>query len=144
MLLPEVTVAVLLTVPVVGQVPPVAAVVGEVTTTVNVLFTSLVLAATVTPFVPPQLSVCCAGAVPEIKQLVPQPLPTPLVAIDQFKPAIIGSGSLNVVFLESPPPVLNTVTVNEIGSPALTVDGLPAVLSIWMFGELTQSLALSI
>src|SRR5579862_1116676 len=98
------------------------------------------MASSVNP-VPPQLSVCCAGAVPLIEQLEPQPAPVSAPTIDQFRPAIFGSGSLSVTFFASPAPVLKLVIVNPIGSPAFTVDGESAVFTMLRPGGWTQMVA---
>src|SRR5438128_5262305 len=78
-----VTLPVLLTTPVFGQLPPVAAVVGDVMCTVNELAACVVPAGTVTG---PQLSV------PAVIAHVPAQ-PAPWFAIVHERPALVGSGS---------------------------------------------------
>src|SRR5436190_22127976 len=91
-----VTLPVLLTTPVYGQSPPVAPVVGEVMCTVNVDAACVVPAGTVTG---PQVSLPAA-----IAQVLFQP--APCAAIDQFRPALVGSVSESVTPCASPPPSL--------------------------------------
>src|SRR6201993_4446774 len=69
----------------------------------------------------PQLSVWL-GAVPPIVQAIPLGIELPPLSIDQLTPlfAMLGSGSLKVVPVESPGPPLLKVTLNPIGLPALT------------------------
>src|SRR4051794_892207 len=78
-----------------GQTPPVAAVVGDVMCTVNVLAACVVPAGTVTG---PQFSVPAV-----IAQLEAQPAPWP--AIDHERPAFTGRGSLSVTPFASPEPL---------------------------------------
>src|SRR5436189_219330 len=105
---------VLFTTPVVGQLPPVAPVVGEVMWTVYVLAPCDVPAGTVTgpQMRVPALLIAHGLALP----LKPAPWP----AIVQERPGFVGSGSLIVTPFASPMPVLKTVRVKPIGSPALT------------------------
>src|SRR2546425_215664 len=85
----------------------------------------------------PQLSVW--GAVGE---LIEHRLGTVWLLIDQLTPLPepAGSGSLTVTPLAVPVPVLLTVTVKPIGSPALTV-AASAVLLTWMLAGLQVMLA---
>src|SRR3954468_22069288 len=76
-----------------GQTPPVAAVVGDVMCTVNVLAACVVPAATV---LGPQLSV----PVPSMAQVPPQPVPWP--AICQERPGLTGRRSLRLTPFASP------------------------------------------
>src|SRR5204863_154919 len=128
-------VPVLFTTPVVGQLPPVAPVVGEVMCTVNVLAPCDVPAGTVTG---PQMSV--PALLMEHGLALPLK-PAPWSAIVQARPALVGSGSLIVTPFASPAPEFDTVSVNPIGSPALTC-ALSAVFTMWMAGALTQTEAL--
>src|SRR6516162_4708432 len=90
-----VTSPVLLTTPLPpGQTPPVAAVVGEVMCTVNVEAACVVPAGTVAG---PQVRTPAA-----IAQLPPQPEPWP--AIDQSRPAVVGSVSVRLTPFASPEP----------------------------------------
>src|SRR5579862_4784080 len=79
-----------------GQTPPVAAVVGDVMCTVNVLAACVVPAGTVTG---PQLSVPAA-----IAHVPAQP--APWLSIVHARPAFAGSGSLMFTPFASPLPVL--------------------------------------
>src|SRR5437879_1869818 len=87
----------------------------------------------------PQLSVW--GAVGE---LIEHRLGTVWLLIDQLTPLPepAGSGSLTVTPLAVPVPLLLTVTVKPIGSPALTV-AASAVLLTWMFAgrQIIEALA---
>src|SRR5581483_11057014 len=128
-----VTVPVLSTTPLPGQEPPEAAVVGEVTCTVNVLAAWVVPAGTVTPAAPPQVRVP-----PAIEQLPPQP--APCASTDQLRPALAGrpgSGSDNFTPAASPGPALETVNVKPIGLPALTC-AASAVFTMWIAGAATH------
>src|SRR5438045_9675310 len=80
-----------------GQSPPVAAVVGDVMCTVNVLAACVVPAGTVTG---PQLSVPLTSIAHE----PPQPAPWP--AIDHDRPAFTGRTSLRLTPFASPVPLL--------------------------------------
>ena len=91
-----VTLPVLSTTPVSGQSPPVAPVVGEVMCTVNVEAACVVPAGTVTG---PQVSTPAV-----IAQLPFQP--APCEAIDQDRPAFVGSVSVKVTPAASPEPSL--------------------------------------
>src|SRR5215831_492982 len=110
-----------------GQTPPVAAVVGEVMCTVNVESAWVVPAGT--------------GAGPQVRtpaaiaQLLFQPSPWP--AIDQSRPGLTGSVSVRVTPFASPEPLLETVSVKPIGSPALTW-AASAVLTMWISGAATH------
>src|SRR6476469_611846 len=99
------TLPVLLTTPVSGQSPPVAPVVGEVMCTVNVEAACVVPAGTVTG---PQVNSPAAIAQVEFQ-------PAPCDAIDQDRPAFVGSVSDKVTPCASPEPSLYTVSVNPIG-----------------------------
>src|SRR5204862_4910148 len=123
-----VTLPVLLTTPVFGQSPPVAPVVGEVMCTVNVDAACVVPAGTVTG---PQVSTPNA-----IAQVLFQPAPCPPEAIDQDRPAFVGSVSDSVTPCASPLPMLETVSVNPIGLPTFTCAGASAVFTIWMSAAL--------
>src|SRR5579859_5907429 len=114
-----------------GQTPPVAAVVGDVMCTVNVLAACVVPAGTVTG---PQLSV------PAVIAHVPAQ-PAPWLAIVQFRPAFVGSGSERVAPAASPVPTFQTVIVKPICSPAFTC-AASAVLRILIVGEATHVEAL--
>src|SRR5262245_38426925 len=116
-----VTSPVLVTTPVFGQSPPVAPVVGEVLCTVNVEAACVVFAGTVTG---PQVSLPAA-----IAQLPFQP--APCEAIDQDRPALVGSVSDKVTPCASPSPRLYTVSVKPIGLPTFTF-AASAVFAIWM------------
>src|SRR5690349_4114938 len=105
-----VTLPVLSTLPVFGQSPAVAEVVGDVMWTVKVLAACVVPAGTVTG---PQLSVPAV-----IEHGAPQPAPWP--AIVHERPAFVGSGSERVVPFASPAPEFQTVIVKPICSPAFT------------------------
>src|SRR5437588_12139463 len=96
-----------------GQVPPVAAVVGEVMWTVNVDFSGVVFACTVKPFAPPQVR-----SPESIEQVSAQPVPWS--SIDQSRPAFTGNVSVKVTPCASPAPALYTVNVNPMSSPAFT------------------------
>src|SRR4029079_12442574 len=128
------TVPVLFTTPLPpGQTPPVAAVVVDVMCTVKLLPTCVVPNGTVTPPTPPQV---------RIPRLIAHVLfqPPPWPAIVQFRPGLIGSGSTRVTFFASPVPVLKTVTVKPICSPAFTC-AASAVFTIWIPGAATQIVA---
>src|SRR4051795_1640488 len=111
-----------------GHTPPVAAVVGEVMCTVNVDAACVVPASTVTG---PQVRTPAV-----ILQVLFQP--APCEAIDQDRPAFVGSVSVKDTPCASPLPSLNTVNVNPIGSPAFTC-AASAVLTIWMSAPLISN-----
>src|SRR5204862_302102 len=113
-----------------GHVPPVSAVVSEVTWTVNVLAASVVPAGTVTPARPPHFRV------PAVIEHAPAQ-PAPMLSIDHARPAFECSGSLSLTQYASPEPVLYTVIVNPIGSPAFTC-AASAVFRILIDGAATQ------
>src|SRR5215471_6532831 len=106
-----------------GQVPPVAAVVCDVMCTVNVLCASVVPAGTVTG--PHERTPVCVS----IAQVEFQP--APWSSIDQFRPSFTGRVSVSFTPCASPAPVLNTVNVKPMSSPAFTC-GLSAFFTIWM------------
>src|SRR3954462_5238718 len=105
-----VTLPVLSTTPVSGQSPPVAPVVDEVMCTVKVEAACVVPAGTVTG---PQVNLPAAIAQVEFQ-------PAPCDAIDQDRPALTGNVSDRDTPCASPLPVLDTVNVKPICSPAFT------------------------
>src|SRR4051794_20234492 len=111
-----------------GQTPPVAAVVGEVMCTVNVEAACVVPAGTVTG---PQVNLPAAIAQVEFQ-------PAPCDAIDQDRPALTGNVSDRDTPCASPLPVLDTVNVKPICSPALTC-AASGVFTMWIEAGLTTT-----
>src|SRR5205814_8970306 len=95
----------------------------------------VVPAGTVTPFTPPHVRVP-----PAIAHVPAHPVPW--LAIVQFRPVFVGSGSLRLTPYASPVPLLYTVTVKPIGSPALTC-AASAVFTMWISAGLHVSWALA-
>src|SRR5439155_831007 len=126
-----VTLPVLSTSPVSWQSPPVAAVVPETMCTVKVLAAWVVPAGTVTG---PQDRTPAV-----IAQLLFQP--APCEAIDQSRPAFVGSVSDKVTPCASPLPEFETVNVKPICSPAFTW-AASAVFTMWMSAALITSCSL--
>src|SRR4051795_2064566 len=125
-----VTLPVLSTTPVSGQLPPVAPVVGEVICTVNVLAACVVLCGTVTPFAPPQVRTPAA-----IAQLPFQP--APCESIVQFRPAFVGNVSFSFTPAASPAPEFQTVIVKPTGSPAFTLEASAIFKTLTSAGLIT-------
>src|SRR5579871_6348517 len=75
-------------------------------------------------------------SVPDVIAHVP-PQPAPWLAICQFRPGFVGSGSDSVAPYAAPGPVLYTVIVNPIGSPAFTC-AASAVFRILIHGTATH------
>ncbi len=111
--------------PVAEQLPAVAEVVARRMCTVNVE----------APW-PCRLERCCpAGDVGGDRAEPAQP--APWEAIVQASPAVVGSVSDSVTPCASPVPVLKTVSVNPIGSPAFTC-AASGVFTMWITGAATQ------
>ena len=89
------------------------------------------------------LEMCTELLAPGARSTGPKPRLPPEIAQPaasgvslQLTPVPVGSGSLTVTPLAVPRPVLVTVTVNPIGSPALT-DAASAVFVIWIVASST-------